>query len=79
MTEATEAHEEDEGWRRFVPPWWTLGFPLLATIGLAAWQAANAGDDSTVAVFFTSLIWPGAVAFGVVLVFVILGWALDID
>ena len=74
-----EEHAEAEGWRRFVPPWWTLGFPLLATAGLAAWQAANAEDESTLAVFFSSLIWPGAVAFGVVLVFVVLGWALDID
>jgi hypothetical protein len=71
--------ENAEGWRRFLPPWWTLGFPLLATAGLAAWRAANAGDDSPSAVFFTSLIWPGAVAFAVVLVFVVLGWALDID
>jgi hypothetical protein len=75
----TEAHEESEGWRRFVPPWWTLGFPLLATAGLAAWQAANARDESTLTVFVTSLFWPGAIAFGLVLVFVILGWALEID
>jgi uncharacterized membrane protein YdjX (TVP38/TMEM64 family) len=70
---------EVRGWQRFVPPWWTLGFPLLATAGLAAWQAANAEDQSTLAVFFSSLIWPGAIAFALVLVFVILGWALDID
>ena len=75
----TDAHEEAEGWRRFVPPWWTLGFPLLATAGLAAWRAANAGDESTLTVFVTSLFWPGAIAFGVVLVIVILGWALEID
>lgn len=70
---------EAGGWRRFVPPWWTLGFPLLATAGLAAWQAANAEDQSTLAVFLSSLIWPGAIAFAIVLVFVVLGWALDID
>jgi hypothetical protein len=75
----TDAHEEAEDWRRFVPPWWTLGFPLLATAGLAAWKAANAGDESTLSVFVTSLFWPGAIAFGVVLVFVVLGWALEID
>ena len=68
------------GWRRLLPPWWTLGFPLLATLGLAAWRAANAGEDERVfAVFLTSLAWPGAIAFAVVLVFVILGWTLDID
>jgi hypothetical protein len=74
-----DEREEAGGWRRFVPPWWTLGFPLLATAGLAAWQAANAEDESTLFVFFSSLLWPGVIAFGVVLVFVILGWALDID
>ncbi len=73
-----EQHEE--GWRRFVPPWWTLGFPLLAAAGLAAWRAANAGGDaSTLAVFLTSLLWPGAIMFAGVLVVVILGWTLDID
>ncbi len=76
----SDEHAEAEGWRRFVPPLWTLGFPLLAAAGLAAWRAANAGkDDSIVIVFLTSLAWPGAIAFGVVLVFVILGWTLDID
>jgi hypothetical protein len=74
-----EHHGEAEGWRRFVPPWWTLGFPLLAAAGLAAWQAANAGDDPALTVFVSSLLWPGAVAFAIVLVFVVLGWALDID
>ncbi len=72
--------EQAGGWRRFVPPLWTLGFPALATAGLAGWRAANATEgDATVAVFLTNLAWPGAIAFGVVLVFVILGWALDID
>ena len=67
-------------WRRFLPPWWTLGFPLLATAGLAAWRAAGAGEDeSTAAVFLTSLFWPGAIAFGVILIIVLLGWNLDID
>ena len=72
--------EQHEGWRRFVPPWWTLGFPLLATAGLAAWRAANAGEgDSAFAVFLTSLLWPGAIMFAGVLAVVILGWTLDID
>jgi len=68
------------GWRRFVPPWWTLGFPLLAAAGLAAWRAANAAEgDSAAAAFLASLAWPGAIAFAVVLLFVVLGWNLDID
>jgi hypothetical protein len=77
----SDEHPDDAaGWRRFMPPWWTLGFPLLATAGLAAWRAAGAGDgESTSAVFLTSLVWPGAVAFAVVLGFVLLGWNLDID
>ncbi len=78
-TPMTDDHEP-AGWRRFVPPWWTLGFPLLATLGLAAWRAANAGEgDSTATVFLASLAWPGVIAFGVVLVFVVLGWSLEID
>ena len=72
--------QRSSAWRRFVPPWWTLGFPLLAAAGLAAWRAANAGeDDATLDVFLASLLWPGAAAFAVVLLFVILGWTLDID
>ena len=72
--------EQHEGWRRFLPPWWTLGFPLLATAGLAAWRAANAAEgDSAANVFLTSLLWPGAIMFAGVLVVVILGWTLDID
>ncbi len=74
------AEQHADGWRRFIPPLWTLGFPVLAAAGLAAWRAASAGEgDSTIAVFLTNLAWPGAIAFGVVLVFVILGWTLDID
>ena len=72
--------EDPRGWRQFLPPWWTLGFPLLATAGLAAWRAAGAsGGESAASVFFTSLLWPGAAAFGVVLLVVLLGWNLDID
>ena len=67
-------------WRRFLPPWWTLGFPLLAAAGLAAWRAANAGEgDTALSVFVASLLWPGAAAFAIVLLVVILGWTLDID
>ena len=66
--------------RRFLPPWWTLGFPLLAMAGLAGWRAANAGaGESVFGVFLQSLVWPGAIAFAVVLLFVCLGWNLDID
>jgi hypothetical protein len=78
MTTTTD--EEPQGWRRFVPPWWTLGFPLLATIGLAAWRAASAAEgESTATVFVTSLVWPGIIAFAVVALMVVLGWVLDID
>lgn len=77
---SAERQEDAEGWRRFVPPLWTLGFPLLAAAGLAAWRTANAAEgDSALSVFSTSLLWPGAIAFGVVLVVVVLGWTLDID
>jgi hypothetical protein len=66
--------------RRFLPPWWTLGFPLLGAAGLAAWQAANApAGESALMTFLISLIWPGAIAFAAVLAFVLLGWNLDID
>jgi hypothetical protein len=67
-------------WRRFLPPWWTLGFPLLAAAGVAAWRAAGASDgESVLGVFLVSLLWPGAIAFVAVLAFVLLGWNLDID
>jgi hypothetical protein len=66
--------------RRFLPPWWTLGFPLLGAAGVAAWRAAGAADgESALGVFFLSLIWPGVISFVAVLVFVLLGWNLDID
>ena len=72
--------EPATGWRRFLPPWWTLGFPLLAAAGLAAWRAAGAAEgEAVLGVFLTSLLWPGAAAFGAVLLFVLLGWNLDID
>lgn len=72
--------EHTSGWRRFLPPWWTLGFPIVATAGLAAWQAANASEsESALSVFFSSLLWPGGIAFFVVLVFVWLGWTLELD
>ena len=72
--------EHAESWRRFLPPWWTLGFPLLATAGLAAWQTADrAAGEAALPVFLASLLWPGGIAFGLVLLFVILGWTLDID
>lgn len=72
--------EHEHGWRRLMPPWWTLGFPLVAAAGLAAWRAAGADEGgSSALLFLTSLLWPGAAAFGVVLVFVLLGWNLDID
>lgn len=75
-----ESLHESEGWRRFTPPWWTLGFPLIATVGIAAWQAANAGaDQTTSSAFLASLLWPGAAAFGIVVLMVWLGWILDID
>ena len=78
MTTTTD--DEAQGWRRLLPPWWTLGFPLLATAGLAAWRAASASEgESGTAVFFTSLLWPGAAAFGIVSLMVVLGWVLDID
>lgn len=71
---------ESEGWRRFIPPWWTAGFPLIATVGIAAWRAANAAADrTTTSTFVASLIWPGAAAFAIVALFVWLGWILDID
>lgn len=76
----TEPNEQPEGWRRFVPPWWTLGFPVLATVGIAGWQAANAGQgQSTLGLFVSSVLWPGAAAFAIVLVIVWLGWTLEID
>lgn len=72
-----EEHAEPGGLRRYLPPWWTLSFPLVADAGFAAWRAANADDAATA--FASNLIWPGAAVFGVVLVMVLLGWALDID
>ena len=66
--------------RRFLPPWWTLGFPLLGAAGVATWRAANAPDgESALGVFLIGLIWPGGIAFVAVLAFVLLGWNLDID
>jgi hypothetical protein len=71
-------HPEEAGWRRFVPPWWTAIFPLLAAAGLAAWQTANSAEGGA-GVFLASLIWPGGAAFLLVLVVVWLGWTLDLD
>ena len=65
-------------WRRFVPPWWTVFFPLTVTAGFAGWQAATAEQDQASA-FLTGLAWPGLAVFAVVTVIVWLGWVLDID
>lgn len=80
MTDETAIEDQPEGLRRFLPPWWTLGFPLVATAGVSAWLAANrgAGEDAA-SVFLTGLLWPGAAVFALVLVIVWLGWVLEID
>ena len=65
-------------WRRFVPPWWTLLFPLVVTLGVAAWRAASAADGRAGA-FLEGLLWPGLAAFALVAAMVWLGWVLDID
>ncbi len=65
-------------WRRFVPPWWTLLFPLIVALGVGAWRAASATDGQAGA-FFDGLLWPGMAAFALVSVMVWLGWVLDID
>lgn len=69
---------EPGGWRRLVPPWWTVLFPLLVTVGVAAWRAATA-DGGRASAFFAGLVWPGLAAFALVAVIVWLGWVLDID
>ncbi len=68
----------DAGQRRFLPPWWTVFFPLLVMGGVAVWQGARAEDDA-IAAFLRGLVWPGLGAFALVAVIVWLGWVLDID
>lgn len=76
MTEAS--HDPPAaGWRRLLPPWWTVFFPLLVMTGAAGWHAAT--TEGGVAAFMSGLLWPGSAAFGVVAVIVWLGWVLDID
>jgi anti-sigma factor RsiW len=66
--------------RRFLPPWWTLVFPVIGAAGLAAWRAAGADEgESVVRLFLVSLVWPGILAFLAVFAVVLLGWNLDID
>lgn len=77
MTAMSDA-EEPEGWRRFVPPWWTVFFPIVVAIGAAVWHAAASGGNHTTA-FVSGLLWPGGAAFLVVALMVWLGWVLDID
>jgi hypothetical protein len=64
--------------RRLLPPWWTLLFPLLVTLGFAAWRAATT-EGGVAADFLISLLWPGLAVFAVVALIVWLGWVLDID
>ena len=64
--------------RRFVPPWWTVFFPLAVALGVAAWRAAGADGDQLGA-FVGGFIWPGMGAFAAVALMVWLGWVLDID
>jgi hypothetical protein len=64
--------------RRLLPPWWTVFFPIVVTIGIAVWRAASA-DGSAVSAFLAGLLWPGLGAFVAVAVMVWLGWVLEID
>ncbi len=66
------------GWRRLLPPWWTLLFPIIVLLGAAGWHAAAADGDKAAA-FFAGLVWPGSAAFAAVALMVWLGWVLDID
>jgi hypothetical protein len=77
MADAPEAPHAP-GWRRFVPPWWTVLFPLIVMVGVAGWHAATAESDGAAA-FASGLIWPGLAAFAAVAAMVWLGWVLDID
>jgi hypothetical protein len=77
MTETSETQFE-ASWRRLVPPWWTVLFPLIVTLGVGGWRAATA-ESGQVAAFVAGLVWPGSVAFLAVAAMVWLGWVLDID
>ncbi len=68
----------ERGQRRFLPPWWTVFFPVLVMAGVAAWEGAKA-DSGAAGAFFSGLVWPGLGAFALVAVIVWLGWVLDID
>jgi hypothetical protein len=83
MVDAREHRDEDgtaagADRRRFVPPWWTVLFPVAVTLGVAGWRAATADADAPAA-FGAALLWPGAAVFAVVALIVWLGWVLDID
>lgn len=79
MTRMTETETEREApWRRLVPPWWTVFFPIIVTLAVGGWRAATAESDQASA-FIQGLLWPGAAAFGAVAVMVWLGWVLEID
>ena len=64
--------------RRWLPPWWTLLFPLLSWLGTGVWKAASASGEMAEA-FAQGLVWPGLAVAGAVLLMVWLGWVLDID
>ena len=68
----------ETGERRFVPPWWTIFFPLLAALGVGAWYAGSAEGDRLSA-FLDGLLWPGSGAFAAVALMVWLGWVLDLE
>lgn len=74
--ESGASHETEQ--RRFLPPWWTVFFPVAVMIGVAAWLAAGE-DGSKASAFFTGMVWPGLGAFALVAAIVWLGWVLDID
>ena len=66
------------GRQRLLPPWWTIFFPLVVTLGFAGWRAATT-ESGRAAAFFAGLLWPGLAVFALVAVIVWLGWVLDID
>jgi hypothetical protein len=77
-------HEEQETperrwWVLAPPPWWCLLFVLAGMLGTAVWRVITGGTAAGLALYFTSLIWPGLAIGAVIAVVVWLGWVLDLD
>ena len=65
-------------WYVAPPPWWIWLIALATDVGVGVWRLiSTSGGDAPL--FLSSLLWPGAVIAGAVLLVCWLGWALDLE